>query len=144
MKRLHELRMLSEDHHHGLVLARRSARAASSGEVSRVDATWAEAESRMRSDLEPHFQIEEAHIAPALASRGYAPLAARLGEDHAALRAHFAPGSGRSASELHRFARRLEDHIRFEERELFEAAQSILSPDELLEIAAACRRQRSP
>jgi hemerythrin-like domain-containing protein len=112
MKRFLELRDLSEDHHHGLVLA-------------------------------PHFQIEELLIAPGLETVGETMLAKRLYDEHRALRECVRPESGRTPSDLHRFGELQENHVRFEERELFEVAQKCLSSQQLGAIAEACRANRA-
>lgn len=136
MKRAPELRALSEDHHHGLVLARK-AKLAGGNEGSAVDAAWAEVEARFEDALEPHFRIEETLLAPPLAAAGERALVERLLAEHAALRAYVAPGAPRTALALVRFGEFLEAHIRFEERELFEAAQRRLDAAALRAIAEA-------
>jgi hemerythrin-like domain-containing protein len=137
MKRAPELRGLSDDHHHGLVLALKAKRAgAGEGDLSLSEA-WAEVEARFAAELAPHFQIEETLIAPALTAAGSGALSKRLYEEHRALRACVAEGSGRAAGDLTRFGELLESHIRFEERELFETAQSCMSSDALAAVAAA-------
>jgi len=138
MKRAPELRDLSEDHHYGLVLALKAKRAgAGEGDLSSAD-VWTEVEARFRAELEPHFQIEESLIAPPLETQGESRLAKQLYEEHEALRQFLAPGSERATDDLRRFGELLEKHIRFEERELFEAAQNSLSPEVLQAVAEAC------
>ena len=122
MKRVPELRDLSQDHHHGLVLARRARQAAAGEEGHEPSAVWLEVEARFASELEPHFQIEETPI-----------------DEHEPLRACVRTGSGRTAADLRRFGELLEQHIRFEEREPFEVAQERLSPEALRAVARACR-----
>ena len=132
MKRCDELRDLSEDHHHGLVLAQRSKRA--SGDV---EAAWRDAAARHEAELEPHFRAEEAALLPALRAAGEADLADRIAEEHAGLRAHFAPGAARDAGSLQAFGALLEAHIRFEERVVFQRAQELLPEVPLASIRAA-------
>jgi hypothetical protein len=139
MKRAPELRDLSEDHHYGLVLALKAKRAgAGEGDLSSAD-VWTEVEARFKAELEPHFQIEESLIAPPLETQGESRLAKQLYEEHEALRQFLVPGSERAAADLRRFGELLEKHIRFEERELFEAAQNSLSPEVLQAVAEACQ-----
>jgi hypothetical protein len=107
-----------------------------------VSAAWAEAQAHFRSELEPHFGIEEAFIGAALERLGESALTTRLYDDHAALRAFFSPGADRGPSDLRRFGELLEKHIRFEERELFEVAQKTLDPDALNAVARACQTRR--
>ena len=142
MKRSPELRDLSEDHHHGLVLARKAKRAGSrEGDLS-VSEVWAEAEARFRAELDPHFGIEEAFIGAALERLGETKLAGRLYEEHASLRKFFVPEAGRGPADLSRFGELLEKHIRFEERELFAVAQRVLPPGALDAVANACQARR--
>ena len=139
MKRIPELRDLSDDHHHGLVLARKAKRAAD-GEVGpSVVEVWAMARESFRTELEPHFQIEEKFIGASLNDQGESQLAQRLLDEHTALREFFAPEHARTVAGLRRFGELLEQHIRFEERELFQVAQTTLDADTLAAVAAACR-----
>ena len=142
MKRVLGLRDLSEDHHHGLVLARKAKSAAAGKEVSLASEVWIEVERKFNLELEPHFQIEESLIAPTMEKQGESGLVARFYEEHRALRECLSPGTGRSSKNLRHFGELLEKHIRFEEREFFESAQKCLSPDELHAIAEACRAVR--
>ncbi len=143
MKRLPELRDLSEDHHHGLVLARKAKQAAAGGDDRSTAEVWAEVEMQFTSELAPHFLIEETLIAPALETAGESVLTNRLFEEHRALRECVRSNRGRTPADLSRFGELLENHIRFEERELFDVAQKRLSPQELAAIAEACRVNRA-
>lgn len=93
--------------------------------------------ARFAAELEPHFRIEEAVLLPALAAAGEETLVRRTLEDHAALRALAAdPASGVA------FGRRLREHVRFEERELFPACEARLGDATLEAIAARRPRPR--
>jgi hemerythrin-like domain-containing protein len=142
MKRVPELRDLSEDHHHGLVLARKARKAAAGEDGFPASDVWAEVEAMFKTELEPHFQIEESLIGAVLAALGESQLSRRLLDEHEALREFLIPGRDRTPDDLGRFGELLEKHIRFEERELFEVAQSRLNPDELSEVAKACQALR--
>lgn len=142
MKRIPELRDLSEDHHHGLVLVRKAKQAAEAGSDAAVKEAWGEVERVFSAELEPHFQIEERFIASILEKRGEEKLTQRLHSDHKAIRTAVMPDQGRSPADLQRFGVLLEDHIRFEEREFFEVAQQRLSPEELRAVEEACRARR--
>ena len=125
MKRCPALRNLSSEHHQGLVLARRvKAAAGTDGAVT----AWNEARTRFFAELEPHFRFEEDRLLPALARAGEAGLARRTLDEHAGLRRLISEGDARVMAE---FAGLLERHIRFEESELFEAAQRKLTAAEL-------------
>lgn len=137
MKRVPELRDLSDDHHTALVLARRCERAASAGSADAAKATWDEVREAFAGHLEPHFEIEERLLLPALASIGEGHLAEGIRGDHAALRALLTEGRGELA--LRRFGERLRSHVRFEEREVFEGTQDRLPASALRAIAEACR-----
>jgi hypothetical protein len=143
MKRIPELRDLSEDHHHGLVLAQKAKRAAAGVDARAAAEIWVEVEMHFASELLPHFQIEETYMAPALEAAGESALTARLYDEHRALRECVRSGGGRTPADLGRFGELLENHIRFEEREFFEVAQKRMSPEALGAVAAACRALRA-
>ncbi|MFN2376230.1 MAG: hemerythrin domain-containing protein [Candidatus Binatia bacterium] len=139
MKRSPELRDLSVDHHHGLVLARTARTAAAGTKGLTVEEAWDRVETTFAEHLEPHFRIEETLLAPALEAVGEVDLARRLHAEHAALRHFLHPGCERSATELKRFGDLLDDHIRFEERTLFDVAEKKLGTDALRAVAEASR-----
>jgi hemerythrin-like domain-containing protein len=133
VKRVAPLRDLSDDHHTGLVLARRCRTA---GEPH--ERVWDQVREAFSSHLEPHFQIEERHLLPALVAIGEATAASRIREDHAALR-DMLKAKHPDRALLGQFGELLESHIRFEERQVFERTQHRLPPHALEAIAAACR-----
>lgn len=139
MKRFSELRELSEDHHHGLVLARKAHQAASRGQELQVSRVWKEVEETFASELEPHFEIEEKYIGVPLRNAGELELVDRLHAEHKELREWFRSEAGRSAADLALFGKLLERHIRIEERELFEAAQEQLDSQTLKAVEEARR-----
>ncbi len=114
MKRHAALVGLSQDHHHGLALARR---------CLALEVSWQEVAGIFAEELEPHFSIEERLLFPAL---GADPIVERALADHAELRRRV----GVQGS-LADFGRQLHDHIRFEERELFERAQEVMTGEQL-------------
>ena len=120
MKRHAALVGLSQDHHHGLILARRC--------ISE-QTTWEHVRATFAEELEPHFAIEEKLLLPAM---GDDPLVERTLADHAQLRQRL-----RDEGELPEFGRLLQEHIRFEERELFERAQDVMSESQLDSLLAA-------
>ena len=136
MKRASELRALSVEHHHGLVLARR-ARKAAAGSETEVEAMWAQVLEKFAAELEPHFQIEEQYMLPGLERAGEQEVIDQLNEEHVVLRGLVAPESDRSAANLARFGELLDAHIRFEEREFFVAVERCLTPAEMQAIEAA-------
>jgi hemerythrin-like domain-containing protein len=127
MRRSAALRGLSSDHHAGLVLARRARNAAGAGAQAQA-AAWRDVTERFRTELEPHFEVEERELLPALRSAGETALVVRTSAEHRALRAFVHAGD---PANLLPFAEALEAHIRFEETQLFEVAQQVLAPEVL-------------
>lgn len=130
MKRHPALRQLSSDHHTGLVLARQ-ARLAANGSADEQQATWSLLVERFGAELEPHFRLEENGLLVALERAGEALLVERTLREHKEVRALVAQDRPEG---LARFAELLTAHIRFEERELFERAQTVLDAGELSEL----------
>ncbi|MCH8010717.1 MAG: hemerythrin domain-containing protein [Candidatus Marinimicrobia bacterium] len=141
MKRFSKLRDLSEDHHRGLVLARKALQAASGSKGLHVSQVWNEVEEKFASELEPHFEIEEKYIGVPLRNEGATEIVDRLHAEHKELRECIRFEVARTSVNLGRFGKLLEKHIRFEERELFEVAQEILDSRALNAVEEACRRR---
>ncbi len=135
MKRVKELKKLSRDHHRALVFAKRAKNACENGTVSEV---WLEIENYYDSELEAHFREEELYIVPNLLKLGKHDLVNRLKKEHAEMRDHFNTTSSRTPDALVTFGRLLEQHVRFEERELFNVVQDIFEPDDLASIEKSC------
>ncbi len=87
---------------------------------------------RFERELEPHFQKEEQGLLPALRAVGEHALVERTQREHQTMRDMMAELDPKN---LLRFAQLLSDHIRFEENELFEAAQRRFSADQLAALA---------
>jgi hemerythrin-like domain-containing protein len=121
MQRHPALRKLSSDHHQGLVIARKAARAAD--DPARRQRVWQEVRELFRQELEPHFQTEEAGLLPALERVGETTLVDRTLREHALMRRLIAQDRKEN---LAPFAELLRSHIRFEEQALFETAQRCL------------------
>lgn len=139
MKRDPRLHGLSSDHHHALVLARSIARLSATGTADAAAARGLA--ERFVRELEPHFRVEEELLLPGLRKAGEAALVQRTEEDHAFLRARATEAGAGLTHGLPGFAARLEEHVRFEERELFAACEARL-PGELLDQVA--RRAPKP
>lgn len=129
MKRCSALRDLSNEHHHGLVLCKRAKKAAGTEDEEKA---WRGIQKRFVTDLEPHFQVEELVLLPALEQAGESELARRTLDEHVELRRLIGEDSPQAMTA---FAELLTEHIRFEERELFEVAQQRLSAAELAALA---------
>lgn len=139
MKRIPELHRLSTDHHLGLVLARRACLAAEGKVNYSPSDVWSEIDRKFRRELEPHFMIEEEYLSPPMKAIGELELIERFNDDHKTLREIVLNHSVHTNSALKKFGELLEKHIRFEERELFEVAQQLLSSEQLKTINEACR-----
>ena len=131
MKRAPGLRDLSSEHHTGLVLVRRIARATAKS-PAHAATVWDAVVERFRTELEPHFRKEEQGLLPALDAAGEHALVDRTFREHRAMRTLVAEGN---AQDLPRFAKLLADHIRFEEKELFAVAQRKLPATALARLA---------
>lgn len=129
MKRHAALLQLSREHHQALKMARQARFACDAG-VSEAITQAAEAICELfRDELEPHFQAEEKDLLPALSAAGANNLAQRTLAEHAELRELNRRLAEPDSETLARFAILLNDHVRFEERELFETAQQLLYPE---------------
>jgi len=131
MPRHPALRILSSDHHSGLVLARR-ARQAAKDDAPDQASVWATIVTRFQAELEPHFRREQDSLLPALHRAGETALVERTLSEHAELRRLIKEDR---AENLVCFADLLTAHIRFEEKELFERAQLVLDLGQLAELS---------
>ena len=132
MKRTAELRGLSEDHHHGLVQARRLRRAGSGEGVDSTEMSGAFLDF-WQKDTSAHFRKEEEVLLPVLARHGVEMLAqhAELGGLVMEL-SDEVEGRNVRKETLQAIGERLEEHIRLEEREVFPMLEESL-PKEALE-----------
>jgi hemerythrin-like domain-containing protein len=142
MKRTPELRTLSEDHHHGLVQARRLQKAT---EADSAEAAVKGFLDFWQEDTSLHFRREEEILLPVMARYGgdfsREPLVKML-EDHARIRglvmqlSDEAIGGNVRLETLHEIGRRLQAHIRLEERVVFPLMEESLPETALKELAA--------
>ncbi len=126
MKRHPDLLQLSREHYGALKLARDARRTAASGDAREVAALAQRVVQVFPVELDPHFCIEEQGILLLLAQAGQHALVARTLADHAELRRLVQVLATPDADSLLHFADLLGAHVRFEEREVFEAAQASL------------------
>ncbi len=133
MKRAEALRPLSRDHHAALVAAK-ALRDAAEPELARLAFLefWHEHGSH-------HFRVEEEVLLPgwALHAEIDRPAVARMLEDHLAIRREVLrlEAGAVPVEELRELGRRLDEHVRFEERELFELIEKALDPKALDRLA---------
>lgn len=123
MRRSPFLQDLSRDHHTALSLANRIAKAV--GEPALADLMRVVPED-FRCRMEPHFRLEEEELLVRLAQAGEASLVRRTLAEHRLLRDLAARVAGGDRAALKDFGLALRDHVRFEERELFVAAEARL------------------
>jgi len=78
------------------------------------------------NELEPHFQTEETSLLPLLRSTEAQFLVERTLADHQQLRGLIDALHKNDVIALDRFGKCLATHVRFEERELFQALENLL------------------
>lgn len=123
------MQKLSREHHSALVLSLRISKAATGAEV---DDLMASVPRIFQAEMEPHFCDEESSLLPRLAAAGHGDLVARALAEHRRLRELVAAIARGDQESLQAFGGELNGHVRFEERELFPAAESSL-PAEFLQ-----------
>lgn len=136
MKRCPQLRKLSVEHQAALSLAVQVKRAAEKASQEELRPWVVQIQDRWWSELLPHFQAEESHLVPAMQAAGLSTLAERAIQEHRAIEDLVFDSNLPCRTRLTQFAELLRDHVRFEERILFETAQTNLSEKELDEIQA--------
>lgn len=124
MKRHPTLLQLSREHYSALKLARDARRSAESGEASGITALAQRVSGLFATEIDLHFRVEEQGILALLAQSGEHALVARTLAEHAELRRLAKELATPGAQTLLDFADLLTAHVRFEEREVFEAAQA--------------------
>jgi len=129
MKRHAALQHLSREHHTALKLARQARFSYDAGFDQAIVHAARSIREAFADELEPHLQDEEADLLPALAKAGADTLVERTLAEHAELRELNRRLAEPDIETMARFATLLSDHVRFEERELFETAQRLLYPE---------------
>jgi hemerythrin-like domain-containing protein len=98
-------------------------------------------------DGKQHFRIEEEVLLPNWARHAevHRPSVSRMLEEHLAIRryAFDIESNGLSVEHAHQLGELLEDHVRFEERELFPLIEAELSDDALAQLAVAIEEAES-
>lgn len=125
---------LSHQHQHALALCVRIDRASPISETD-LGAWRAEIAQLFQTEIGLHFAAEEQVLFPvARRFRELIPLVDDLVADHAVLRKSFAQAHELSAGNVTASAQLLATHVRKEERQLFEALQTLMSAEELAEL----------
>lgn len=138
MKRNPALVRLSWDHHHGLVFARRIAKELPGASVAEAAQLYSDLVAFWAAGLLPHFRAEGECLLARLVRHlphESEPIT-RLQRDHLSLEALVATmrdtsDAGERRAALTSFGELLHDHIRWEERDLFEVTQQQLTEGEL-------------
>jgi hypothetical protein len=130
MKRHAALIQHSREHHQALKLARLARFAVDSGSPEAIKQAAETLREQFPSTLETHFCDEEQGLLMQLTAIGQHALVQRTLDEHARLRALNDSLKNPDAATMATFASLLHDHVRFEERELFETAQALLYPEE--------------
>ena len=129
MKRHADLLQLSREHHSALKLARLARFASDAGNPEAIAQAAQTITSKFAEEIEAHFLAEEKGVLPALLAHGATDLVNRTLDEHKILRALNQQLQQPDGATLARFGQMLYDHVRFEERELFERAQALLYPE---------------
>jgi len=130
---------LSHQHQHALALCVRLDRALQAGDVD-LEAWQAEIQQQFEQEISIHFAAEEKELFPtAIQFQDLSGLVQELLADHAALREFFIGAAARSLEQekLQVFVETFAQHIRKEERQLFEGLQGKMNADQLAVLGAA-------
>jgi hemerythrin-like domain-containing protein len=130
---------LSRHHQHALALCVRLDRAIRAAELD-LEAWQAEIQQQFESEIGIHFEAEEKELFPAAARfPEMLPLVTELLAEHAFLRDCFSRAAARTLDPegLGHFGEKLSQHIRKEERQLFEGIQKVMTPQELAAVGTA-------
>ncbi|OJU84941.1 MAG: hypothetical protein BGO11_19175 [Solirubrobacterales bacterium 70-9] len=135
MKRAEALQPLSREHLAALLAARKLRQADDAESAAQAFLAFWEKDGRR------HFRIEEEVLLPGWAAFGELdrPGVARMLEEHLAIRreALRLQLGGLAIEQVQALGKLLHDHVRFEERELFPAAEAALDADALQRLAVA-------
>jgi hemerythrin-like domain-containing protein len=129
---------LSHQHQHALALCVQIDRTMQAVTAD-MDALQAQIGTMFNLEIRRHFAAEEQALFPEAQNfPELQPLIRELLAEHTALRDYFSRAQGRQlhADELRDFARLLSNHIRKEERQLFEGCQRLFPPEKLAAVGA--------
>jgi hemerythrin-like domain-containing protein len=130
---------LSHQHQHALAMCVRLDRALAKGDAD-LNAWQEEIAGIWESEIRFHFEAEEKVLFPAAEKHApLQPLVKQLLSEHGTLRGYFARATARrlDAAALQSLVETLAQHIRTEERELFEECQRQMPAAEMARAGAA-------
>ena len=132
---------LSHQHQHALALCVRIERSLKAGGTAEE---WHDEVARIfDTEIRYHFAAEEKLLFPACEQYdALKPLIKHLLSEHGTLRGFFAMAAAQKLDvhQLATFHQTLSQHVRTEERELFEQIQSLMPPAEMNDLGAAMMR----
>ena len=132
---------LSHQHQHALALCVRIDRSLQAGGKAE---DWHDEVARIfETEVRYHFAVEEQVLFPACEQHGpLKPLVKHLLSEHGTLRGFFAMAAAKTMDvhQLATFHQTLSQHIRTEERELFEQCQALMPQEEMDSVGAAMQR----
>ena len=137
MKRHPHLQPLSRQHHLGLVIATKAKSCMDN--LSDISTHWTALKDYLTTQIPTHFDIEKTKIAEVIFAKSdntAQALADTMLAQHEYIESLLTINNPTS-DDVKKLANALYDHIRFEEREVFAAAQEVLSDTELLAIYEA-------
>lgn len=143
MKRNKNLQALSRDHHHGLLFGWKIRKGLTT--LADPDLIIQYVEYFSKSALFPHFEEEEKQVLIYLADND--SFKQRTLEEHERIRkltGRIIKAISASSSQLLEVARLLDEHIRFEERELFPYLEKVLTTDQLNEMGSVIEASHTP
>lgn len=130
IKRHKSIQPLSRDHHHSLLLCWKI-RTGFSKDVP-AERIKRYTDWFFEHHIEPHFELEEKHLFPILGENN--PLVKKAISEHRRLKRLFKDNDDASKS-LSLIEEELEQHIRFEERVLFNKIQKVATKEQLKSIS---------
>jgi hemerythrin-like domain-containing protein len=141
MKRCPELQDLSREHHTALKLALHLKRAVASGDEALIEEGCTHTAEIFDRELMPHFREEEQCLLPALEAAGGSAVVARTLIEHRALQRLVRDMEIPDPDVLQRFAELIAEHVRFEEQQLFPAAEDLLGREKLARLLQHSRHK---
>jgi hemerythrin-like domain-containing protein len=138
IKRSEQLTPLSREHHDGLLFVWKLRKGLSNGTDLKIVAAYIQ--WFWEHHLKPHFRAEEEILAPLLPA-GHA-MVERMLEEHQQIEASIHINESiPDAALIESLATQVNDHIRFEERQLFGEAERLLGKDGLDKVFTALEKE---